>query len=120
MNEDYLDPKYAEGMPKLADAAIAMEFLISVKTTARNYAVALTETTSADLRHVLSKQMEEALNLHEELSQLMMKKGWLYPNDLGKQIELDLKSMEVALGIAEMNLYPNDTDRLGMFATPDK
>jgi len=31
--------------------------------------------------------MEEAIDLHGEITQLMIEKGWLYPNDVGKQIE---------------------------------
>lgn len=120
MNQDYLDPKYAEGMPKMADAAFALDFLTSIKTGIRYYAVALTETASADLRNVLYKQMEEAIDLHEEVTNLMISKGWLYPNDVEKQIELDIKSADMALVIGNMKLFPIDTDRLGTFATPNK
>lgn len=120
MNQDYLDPKYAEGMPKMADASFAMDFLLSVKTEIRYYAVSLTETTNQELREALYRQMEQAIDLHEELSDLMIQKGWLYPNDVEKQIELDLKSADMALAIARMELFPIDTDRRGTFATPNK
>ncbi|MDQ0229281.1 spore coat protein [Metabacillus malikii] len=120
MNEDYLDPKYAEGMPKMADSAFALDFLLSVKTGIRYYAVALTETASSELRQALYRQMEKAIDLHQEISELMIEKGWLYPNDLEKQIELDIKSADMALTIASMELFPTDTDRQGTFATPNK
>ena len=120
MNEDYLDPKYAEGMPKMADAAFALDFLLTIKTGIRYYAVALTETTSPGLRTALYKQMEQAIDLHGDVSELMIEKGWLYPNDVGKQIELDIKSADMAISIAEMELFPLDTDRRGTFATPYK
>lgn len=120
MNQDYLDPKYAEGMPKMADASIALDFLLSIKNGIRNYSVAITETASPDLRQALTLQMESAIDLHSEVSDLMITKGWLYPNDTGKQIELDIKSADMALSIAEMELFPNDTDRRGTFATPFK
>ncbi len=120
LNQDYLDPKYAEGMPKMADASFAMDFLLSVKTSIRYYSVALTETASPELRDALYRQMDQALDLHEELSELMKQKGWLYPNDVEKQIELDLKSADMALAIARMELFPIDTDRRGTFATPNK
>ncbi|GAA0314816.1 spore coat protein [Bacillus carboniphilus] len=120
MNQDYLDPKYAEGMPKTVDASVAMDFLLSVKTGIRYYAVTLTETATHDLREVLYHQMDKAIDLYAELVDLMLEKGWLSPHDLGKQVELDWKSADTALSIAEMNLYPRDTDRLGTFATPYK
>ncbi|WP_428909581.1 spore coat protein [Niallia sp. Krafla_26] len=118
--EDYLDPRNAEGMPNLADSAIAMEFLLSVKTGIRNYGFALTETANPELRKILFKQMNKAIDLHEELSNFMIKKDWLNPSDFGRQYEVDLKSAQTAVQIAKMNLYPQDTDRLGMFATPNK
>ena len=118
--EDYLDPRNAEGMPNLADSAIAMEFLITVKSGIRNYGFALTETANPELRNVLFKQMNSAIDLHEELSDLMIKKDWLNPSDFAKQYEVDLKSAETAVQIASMNLFPQDTDRLGMFATPNE
>ncbi len=120
MNQDYLDPKYSEGMPKMADASFAMDFLLSVKTGIRYYSVALTETANPELRQALYRQMEQGIDLHQEITDLMISKGWLYPNDVEKQIELDLKSADMALAIARMELYPNDTDRRGTFATPNK
>jgi similar to spore coat protein len=120
MNEDYLDPKYAEGMPKMADSAFAMDFLLTVKTGIRYYAVTLTETASPEVRVTLYNQLEAAIDLYEETTALMLEKGWLYPHDLGKQVELDIKSADMALAIAEMELFPIDTDRRGTFATPFK
>ncbi|SEM10953.1 Coat F domain-containing protein [Mesobacillus persicus] len=118
--KDYLDPRNAEGMPNLADSAFAMDFLLTVKNGIRNYSFALTETASPELRKVLTRQMEAAMDLHGEIADLMIEKGWLNPNDFKAQYEVDLKAAETAVQIAELNLYPNDTDRRGMFATPDK
>jgi similar to spore coat protein len=120
MNQDYLDPKYAEGMPKMADSSIALDFLLSVKTGIRYYGIALTETADPGLRATLFEQMDEAIDLYEETVDLLLEKGWLYPHDLGKQIELDIKSADMALAIADMELFPIDTDRRGTFATPYK
>lgn len=120
MNQDYLDPKYAEGMPKMADAAFALEFLSTIKTGIRYYAIAITETASPELRKALYRQMEDAIDLHGEVSELMIQKGWLYPNDVKKQIELDIKSADMAIAIGKMELFPIDTDRRGTFATPYK
>ncbi|WP_442595720.1 spore coat protein [Neobacillus sp. D3-1R] len=118
--EDYLDPRNAEGMPNLADSSFAMDFLLSVKNGIRNYSVAITETANTDLRSVLIKQMEAALDLHAEISDLMISKGWLHPYDINEQYPLDIKAAETAVQIAQLKLFPNDTDRLGMFATPNK
>lgn len=118
--KDYLDLRNAEGMPNLADSAFAMDFLLSVKNGIRNYGFAITETTSPELRRILTKQMEAGMDLHAEIAELMIKKGWLNPHDFETQYNVDLKAAETAVQIAEMNLFPIDTDRRGMFATPNK
>ena len=118
--EDYLDPRNAEGMPNLADSAFAMDFLLGIKTGIRNYGFAITETANPELRRILHKQMEAAIDLHSEVSNLMIKKGWLNPHNLKEQFQVDLKSAETAIQISELKLFPSDTDRLGMFATPNK
>jgi similar to spore coat protein len=115
--EDYLDPRNAEGMPNLADSSFAMNFLLNVKNGVRNYGFAITETANPELRRVLHKQMEAAIDLHTEISDLMIKKGWLHPHNIKEQFPIDVKAAETAVKIAQLNLYPNDTDRLGMFAT---
>jgi len=118
--EDFLDPRNAEGMPSLADSAFAMDFLLGIKTGIRNYGFAITETANPELRRVLHRQMEAAIDLHTEISNLMIKKGWLHPHNLKEQVPVDLKSAETAVQIAQLPLFPQDTDRQGMFATPNK
>jgi len=118
--QDYLDPRNAEGMPNLADSTFAMDFLISVKSGIRNYGFAITETTNPELRRVLTKQLEAALDLHGEISELMIKNKWLHPYNFKDQFPIDLKGAETAVQIAQMTLFPNDTDRGGMFATPNQ
>jgi similar to spore coat protein len=118
--QDYLDPRNAEGMPNLADSTFAMDFLLAVKNGIRNYSFAITETANPELRNVLIKQMEVSMDLHSEISELMIKKGWLHPYDFKEQFPIDLKAAETAVQIARLNLFPIDTDRRGMFATPNQ
>ncbi len=118
--EDYLDPRNAEGMPNLADSAIALDFLLGIKTGIRNYGFAITETANPELRRILHRQMEAAIDLHSEISDLMIKKGWLNPHNLKEQFPVDVKAAETAIQIAELHLFPKDTDRRGMFATPNQ
>ena len=118
--KDYLDPRNAEGMPNLADSAFAMDFLLSVKNGIRNYGFAITETANPELKRVLTKQMMSAIDLHGELTDLMIKNKWLHPYDFKKQYPVDLKSAETAMQIGQLNLFPLDTDRGGMFATPNE
>ena len=119
MIKDYLEVENAEGMPEMADSALALEFLLSIKTGVRNTATALSETVTPDLREAFRIQLEAGLALHEEVSSFMMKKGWLHPYNLEDQYKMDLKSIEGALMIGKMDLFPGDTSRLGMMAQID-
>lgn len=120
MNNDYLDPINSVGMPELADSMLAMDFLMTAKTGVRNYAVALTEIASPELKATVRHQMEEAITIHDKISDLMMSKGWLHPYNQSEQYRLDLKSAQTTLAIAELPLFPDHTSRLGTFAAPEK
>lgn len=115
--KDYLDPVNSVGMPELADSAIALNLLLSVKNGVRYYAVALTESPTPEARSVLLRHLEQAIDLHGEVTELMIQKGWFYPYNMEKQIEIDTKSAENAIDIARLPLFPGNTDRKGLFPT---
>jgi len=50
----------------------------------------------------------------------MLQKGWLRTYDLAEQFDLDMVSADTVLKIAGMQLFPEDTARQGLFATPNK
>lgn len=117
MKNDYLDVANAVGMPEVADSTVAVNFLLNAKNGVRNYALALTEAASPQVRKILLGQLQSAITLYSEAADLMMKKGWLHPADLSHQAHVDDKSAEVALMIAELELFPGDTSKQGMFPT---
>jgi spore coat protein CotF len=123
MNEDYdyLDPSNALNMPEMADMTFAMDFLIRVKEGVRNTAIALTETASEGARAILRKQLHQGIALHQEVSDLMMRKKWFHPYELNEQYKLDQLGAINAVQMAQMKLFPDDTSRKGMFdRTPDQ
>lgn len=120
MINDYLELRSAEGMPKLVDGTMSLSFLLNAKSGVRNCAIALTETATPEVRRFLHTQLDNAINMHEEISNLMIKKGWLHPVNLDKQFQMDVESSQTAVQIASLNLFPGDTSRLGSFATPEK
>ncbi|MGM0752458.1 MAG: spore coat protein [Bacillota bacterium] len=120
MNQDYLDPINALNMPELADMTFALDFLVRAKEGVRNTAVALTETTTPELRAALRKQLFQGIAMHQEITELMVQKKWFHPHDLGEQYQLDQLSAKNTNMIANMNLFPVDSNRKGMFdRTPD-
>jgi spore coat protein CotF len=120
MINDYLELRNAEGMPKLVDASMSLTFLLNAKNGVRNCAIALTEAATPEVRSILRSQLHNAINMHEEISDLMIKKGWFHPINLDKQFQMDLESSQTAVQIASLDLFPGDTSRLGTFATPEK
>jgi similar to spore coat protein len=120
MINDYLEIRIAEGMPKLVDGNMPLAFLLNAKSGVRNCAIALTEASTPEVRSILRTELNNAINIHEEISTLMINKGWLYPLNLEKQFQMDIESSQTAVQIASLDLFPGDTSRLGMFATPEK
>lgn len=120
MINDYLEIRNAEGMPKLVDANMALGFLLNVKSGVRNFAIALTEAATPEVRAAFRTQLDNALNMHEEVSNMMIKKGWFYPHNLDKQFQMDIESSQTVSQIASLDLFPGDTSRSGTFATLEK
>ena len=91
------------GMDKLSDQVIATDFLVAAKSGVQNYAIALTETTSPEIRTALKKQLGDAINTHETISNYMMKKGYYHAYDLQKQYEVDMTMADTALSLTGGN-----------------
>jgi similar to spore coat protein len=85
------------GLNKMSDQVIATDFLISAKSAVRNYSIALTETTSQEVRTALRKQLGDAIATHETISNYMMKKGYYNAYDLQEQYKIDMQTTETAL-----------------------
>ncbi len=119
MNNDYLEIQNAEGMPGLVDSTVALDFLLAVKSGMRNCGIALTEIADPVSRATVHNLLNETIDLHAQLSDLMISKGWLHPYDVNEQFHLDKISAQTALQIASLDLFPGNTSRLGTFATPN-
>ncbi|PWK05396.1 spore coat protein [Tumebacillus permanentifrigoris] len=104
MNE--IDLEHLSELQPLADPTIALDFLLSVKNGVRNTAIAITESSTPDVRAALHTQLETSLTMHEKLSQLMMNKGWFHPYNVSEQFQLDLVSSQTVLKIASLDLFP--------------
>ena len=89
------------GMDKMSDQVIAMDFLVSAKCGVQNYAVAITETMSTELRNTLIRQLNVMLNTQEAIADYMMSKGYYNAYDLQKQYQVDMKVTDTALSLKE-------------------
>ncbi|MCH1642239.1 spore coat protein [Paenibacillus timonensis] len=121
MNNDYLDPINALNMPEIADMTFATDFLMRAKEGVRNIAIALTETASPEARILLRNLLRQGIAMHQEITELMMRKKWFHPYELSEQYQLDQLSAKNTILIGQMDLFPADTRRIGMFdRTPDE
>lgn len=91
--------EYITGMGALTDQIIAMDLLINAKSGVRNYAMAVTECASPEIRAVLTKQLNEAIDAHERIATYMIERGLYHPFDVQEQIQLNLQNMQTALNI---------------------
>lgn len=70
------------------------------KTAVRNYSLVITETATREVRETLINQLEDTNNAHRKISVYMIEKGYYHPQDTKKQLEVDLRTTETAMSIA--------------------
>ncbi|MED2967120.1 spore coat protein [Bacillus subtilis] len=54
-----------------------LDLLTIIKTSINKYTVAITEAENPRIRRALHDQLDTAVHLHDELSDLLLEKGWL-------------------------------------------
>lgn len=89
------------GLNKMTDQVIATDFLISAKSAVQNYAVAITETTSPEVKIILKKQLKDAIVTHKKILDYMIKQGYYSPYNMQEQYKVDMKTTDTALNLAE-------------------
>jgi similar to spore coat protein len=89
------------GMGGLTDQVIATDFLISAKAGVRNYAIAITETATPELKAALRVQLNDAIATHERITNYMVSRGFYHPHDLSAQLEVDLNVADTALNLSD-------------------
>ncbi|MEW4428079.1 MULTISPECIES: spore coat protein [Paenibacillus] len=87
------------GLHTLTDDVIAMDLLINAKSGVRNYAMAVTECATPEIKQILMKQLDEAIVSHEKISNYMVQQGLYHPYHISEQIQLDLKNIQTAMNI---------------------
>lgn len=91
--------EHMTGMNTLTDEVIAMDLLINAKSGVRSYAMAVTECATPEIREILMKQLGEAINSHEKITDYMMQRGLYHPYHVQEQIQLDLRNIQTAMNI---------------------
>jgi similar to spore coat protein len=91
--------EHLTGMQTMTDQVIASDLLISAKTGIKTYALAVTESVTPEIKTVLRKQLEEAVLMHEQITNYMMQKGFYHPYNVNEQIQVDMNNVQTALNL---------------------
>ncbi|WP_404321763.1 spore coat protein [Cytobacillus firmus] len=90
------------GMNALSDQVVAMDLLIAAKSGVRNFAMAVTESGTPEIKEMLTRHLTEAIDIHEQVSLYMEEKGWYHAWDTNEQINLDLNNIDTALNLPSL------------------
>ncbi|MEC1645915.1 spore coat protein [Bacillus halotolerans] len=69
------------------------------KTSVRNYAIAITETATPQLRTVLVKQLNAAIKLHAQVYQYMYQHGYYPSYNLSELLKNDVRNANKAISM---------------------
>ena len=95
-----------QNMPgKMNDQVIAGDLLNGAKAAVRNYAYALTESYSQNVRSTLTNQLNDAITFHSQVSEYMVNKGYYNPHDIEKQIQIDMASAQQVMGTQATQVF---------------
>jgi similar to spore coat protein len=81
----------------LNDQMIATDFLIAAKNGIKSYAMAITEASTPEVRDTLKQHLNDAIQLHEQISQYMVNKGYYHPANVQEQLRVDMQAAQMAL-----------------------
>ncbi|MCY7831614.1 spore coat protein CotF [Bacillus spizizenii] len=70
-----------------------------VKTSVRSYAIAITETATPQLRNVLVKQLNAAIQLHAQVYRYMYQHGYYPSYNLSELLKNDVRNANRALSM---------------------
>lgn len=85
------------GMGAMTDQVVASDLLIAAKSGIKNYAAALSEAATPEVRNVLCDQLSKAVNLHEQIFNYMKDNGLYNAYDPDQQIQMDIQNVDKAL-----------------------
>lgn len=89
------------GMGDMTEQVIATDFLIAAKSGVRNYAFAISEAVTPEVRDVLRRHLDVAIGTHERIFSYMTRKGYYYANDPQEQLKVDMKAADTVLSIQQ-------------------
>ncbi len=87
------------GMNVLNDQTIAGDLLIASKTGVRNLAYAITETVSPEVRQLLKKHLDEAIDSHNKVFNYLQNHNWYDAYNVDALLQQDLKISQSVINL---------------------
>ncbi|MGG0815601.1 spore coat protein [Paenibacillus alvei] len=91
--------KNLTGMNGMSDQIIASDMLISAKSGVKDLAVAITEAATPEIRNVLKKHLDTAIQTHEAITTYMVDKGFYHPYNVHEQLQVDINAASKSLNL---------------------
>lgn len=89
------------GMGGMTNQVIATDFLFATKSDIKMLAMAITESSTPEVRETLTQYLNDSIDKHQQITDYMISNGFYYPNDLGKQLSIDLQAAQTATNLGQ-------------------
>ncbi len=86
-------------MSAMTEQVIATDLLMAAKSAIKNYASAISECATPELRQALTEQLNDTIRSHEQITNYMINKGYYHPVDVLEQLRLDQQATQTALNL---------------------
>lgn len=86
-------------MSAMTEQVIATDLLMAAKSAIKNYAIAISECATPELRQALTEQLNDSIRSHEQITNYMINKGYYHPVDILEQLRLVQQAAQTALNL---------------------
>ncbi|MCO1603720.1 spore coat protein [Desulfosporosinus nitroreducens] len=87
------------GMGDMTEQVIATDLLLASKSGVINYAMTISEAVTPEVRDVLRRHLDVAIETHEKVAAYMMKNGYYHVTNPQEQIRVDMQASDTVLDI---------------------
>lgn len=87
------------GMGDLSEQVIATDFLLASKSAIKNYATALSETATPEVKETLRRQLDSAIDTHGKITDYMINKGYYHVYNPQEQQKVDKKASDTVMNM---------------------
>lgn len=79
------------------DHAVATDLLFETKASIKDFAVAISESTTTEVRHLLTKELRNAIQFHEKIYGFLQDRGIYDAYNVPAQLKKDIEYANRAL-----------------------